>query len=176
MTLDILDSKLTSLRAEAERLQHQWNRTISTVQSDTTLSEVGRREKLEQERATARERMKKLREQEDGLVATKKQALEKSLFGMSSTDPNRIIAYRDARDRARQLTREDEARELLTSAKLSGDSSLAQAILAAAIPNNWTAIVREYADSNPTAIQNLNDLKTIAEYERQGTGFAYLIM
>ncbi|BBZ62973.1 hypothetical protein [Mycolicibacterium monacense] len=177
MSLAQLESQIDALRAQAERIQSRWARTSESWTNDNTLSDLGKRAKLESERAEVSAKLSDLRKQEKELVIAKKQALEKRLFGLSSvtsSDPGQIIAYRDAQDRAARLTRSDEAAEVFAAAMRSDDKSLAAAVLARALANGWDTIVAEYVKQDPAAREDLDDLAKIQQYNSFEAGLSYI--
>src|SRR4051812_16027645 len=112
MSLAQLEAQIDDLRAKAAGIQSRWARTSDSWTNDNTLSDIGKRAKLDSEHAQVSARLRYLRKQEKELIAAKKQSLERRLFGLSSvtsTDPNQIIVYRDAQDRAAKLTQSDDA-------------------------------------------------------------------
>lgn len=120
-----------------------------------------------------------LRKREKELIANKRQSLERSLFGLTivtSTDPNQVILYRDAQDRAARLIHADDAQELFASAIRSDDKTLAAAVLSRALDNGWNSIIAEYTKQNPSAREQLDDLAKLAEYDSFGANLSYAIL
>lgn len=177
MSLAQLESQIDDLRAEAERLQKRWARTSDSWTNDNTLSDIGKRAKLDSEHAQVSARLRDLRKKETELIAAKKQSLEKRLFGLStvtSSDPSQIVLYRDAQDRAARLTDSDEAAEAFAAARRSDDKTLAAAILARALDAGWSSIVAEYVKQHPTASEDLDDLAKIQQYNSFEAGLSYI--
>jgi hypothetical protein len=127
MSLAQLESQIADLRAQAERIQNRWPRTSDSFANDNTLSDIGKRAKLDTERERVKSRLSALRKKETELIAAKRQSLEKRLFGLSSvtsSDPGQIIAYRDAQDRAARISDGNTAEEVLAAAMRSDDKTL----------------------------------------------------
>ena len=122
-------------------------------------------------------RLSDLRKQETELITAKTQSLEKALFGLSSVtscDPNQIILYRDAQDRAARLTTADDAQEVFASAMRSEDKTLAAAVLARALAAGWNSIIAEYVRQHPRTGDDVNDLAKIQQYDSFGAGLSYI--
>jgi hypothetical protein len=179
MSLAQLESQIDDLRKQAANIQSRWARTTDLLDADNTLSEIGKRDKLDSEHAQVNARLRDLRKKETELIAAKKQSLEKALFGLSSvasSDPAQILLYRDSRDRAAQLTQSDDAAEVFAAAVRADDRTLAAAILARALDAGWSGIVAEYVKQNPSAGDDLDDLATLLEYNSFEAGLSYATM
>jgi hypothetical protein len=178
MSLAQLEAQIDDLRAKAAGIQNRWARTSDSLNNDINLSDSGKQAKRDSEHAQVNAKLSDLRKQEKEIIVAKRQSLEKRLFGLSSvtsSDPGQIIAYRDAQDRAAQLSDADTAREVLAAAMRSDDKTLAAAVLARALDNGWSGIVAEYVKQNPTAGEDLDDLATIQQYDSFGAGLSYII-
>jgi hypothetical protein len=176
MSLAQLESQINDLRAQAGRIQSRWARTNDLLDADNTLSDTGKRAKLDDEHAQVSAKLSDLRKKEKELITAKRQSLEKSLFGLSSvtsSDPGQIIAYRDAQDRAARLTQVDEAGEAFRTAIRSNDKTLSAAILARALASGWNSIIAEYVKQNPSAKEQLDDLAKIHDYDSFGANLSY---
>lgn len=177
MSLAQLEAQIDDLRAQAERIQTRWARTSETWTNDNTLSDIGKRAKLDDEHAQVSGKLSELRKKETELIAAKKQSLERRLFGLStvaSSDPTQIVIYRDAQDRAARLTDHDDAAEAFAAAQRSDDQTLAAAILARALEAGWTRIVDQYIKHNPTTSEDLADLAKIQQYSPFEAGLSYI--
>jgi hypothetical protein len=161
MSLAQLESQIDDLRAQAASIQKRSARTSDSLANDKTLSDIGRRTKLDTERDRMRDQLRELRKKETELIAAKRQSLERRLFGLSSvtsSDPGQVLLYRDSQDRAARLTHSDEAALVLAAALRSDDKTLAAAVLGRALDAGWTSIINEYLKENPSAGEDLNDL------------------
>ncbi|MGV0740327.1 hypothetical protein ABQF35_28610 [Mycobacterium syngnathidarum] len=177
MSLDKLESQIEDLRAQAERIQSRWARTSASITNDNTLTDIGKKQKLDAEREQVSAKLSDLRKQESELIAAKKQSIEKALFGLGivdSCDTSKILSYRDAQDRAARLEFSAQAEELLASAMLSDDKILATAVLAKALASEWRSVIAQYLKHNPRAADDLNDLTKLQGYSPLEAGFAYI--
>jgi hypothetical protein len=176
MSLTQLESQIDDLRKQAEGIQSRWARSIDLLDTDNTLTDTGKRAKLDNEHAQVSAKLSDLRKKEKQLIADKRQSLEKSLFGLTSvtsSDPGQIIAYRDAQDRAARLTQADEASQVFAAAIRSDDNTLAAAILGRALESGWDSIIAEYIKQNPSAKEQLDDLAKIHDYDSFGASLSY---
>ena len=91
-------------------------------------------------------------------VADHRDELLRRLFsGPAFHDVTSIISFRDAQDRAERLSTPDEAVELLSRARMSGDELLVTAVAlhaAAQVPVSrpWARVLDEWFDGEPTDI------------------------
>lgn len=170
MSLAQLESQIEDLRAQAVSIQKRSNRTKDSITNDRDLSDQGRQTKLDAERDRTLEQLRNLKRKETELINTKKQTLERKLFGLSTvttSDPRQILLYRDSEDRAARLTRSDEAAQVFAAALRSDDKTLAAAVLARALEAGWHSIINEYVSENPSAGEDLKDLAALAELQRR---------
>lgn len=188
MSLNQLISQIEDLRAQVASRHKREALTRDSVTRDRTLSDTGKREKIDSERTQAKSELSALRTRETELIEAKRQSLERRLFGLTttnSTDPNQLIAYRDAQDRASKLTEVAAATALFESATRSGDRTLAAAVVARAlsvvssslaVDSGWARIVNEYAEQYPSAGEDLADLVNLPKLQRRlsvGAALAY---
>jgi hypothetical protein len=176
MSLAQLESQIDDLRAQAASIQKRSARTSDSLANDKTLSDIGRRTKLDTERDRMRDQLRELRKKETELIAAKRQSLERRLFGLSSvtsSDPGQVLLYRDSQDRAARLTHSDEAALVLAAALRSDDKTLAAAVLGRALDAGWTSIINEYLKENPSAGEDLNDLAKLQRYQSFEATIAY---
>lgn len=170
MSLAQLKSQIEDLRAQAASIQKRSDRTKDSIANDRNLSEAGRQTKLNAERDRNLEQLRDLKRRETDLIYTKKQTLERKLFGLSavtSSDPGQVLLYRDSQDRAARLTRSDEATQVFTAALRSDDKTLAAAVLARALESRWHSIINQYVGENPSAGEDLKDLASLAELQQR---------
>ncbi|BDD83342.1 hypothetical protein TPB0596_31050 [Tsukamurella pulmonis] len=108
-----------------------------------------------------------LHAREKSAVKTHKERLERNLFGLpasASSDPAKIVSFRDAQARARALDNGGDAMELYESATRSGDTVLAAAVVERALVRGWSPIKADYLERNNGAGAALDDLAALAHY------------
>jgi hypothetical protein len=169
MSLEFIEGKIDDIRAEAADLVDQYSRTQDEVSRDPNLTDAGKREHLAPIHESVSEQLKALRQREKDIVKTKRESLERSVFGLpagTTSDPARLVSFRDAQDRANRLTDRDEAEQAYKSALRSDDRVLAQAILSQALTRGWSNVTNDYLERNPQSRADLNDLEAIGQYEQ----------
>ncbi|OBK70264.1 hypothetical protein [Mycobacterium sp. 1274761.0] len=173
MSLTDLQTEVEGYRAEAGQLAEEFTRVHAEVADDPNLTPAGKREHLEPLHREVTEQISALHAREKAAVKTAKERLERRVFGLApsaSSDPARIVSFRDAQARARELEDSDDAQEIYQSALRSGDTILATAILEKALVRGWHSIKRDFLERNPTTESDLDDLSALAKY--QGNGLA----
>lgn len=112
MSLEFIDGKIEDIRAQATRLAEDYSRTQHEVSRDPNLTDIGKREYLAPLHEELGEKLKALRQQEKDVIKTKRESLERNVFGLpagTTSDPARLVSFRDAQDRANRLTDRDDA-------------------------------------------------------------------
>lgn len=169
MSLDFVEGKIDEIRTQAADLIEDYSRTQAEVASDPNLTPAGKREHLASIHESVSEKLKALRQQEKDVVRTKREKLERSVFGLpagTAGNPAQLVSFRDAQDRANRLTDRADAEAAYQSALRSDDTVLAQAILAQALTRGWTNVTKDYLSRNPSAREDLDDLAAIKQYEQ----------
>ncbi|GAS95647.1 uncharacterized protein RMCC_2613 [Mycolicibacterium canariasense] len=171
MSLEDLQAEVQGYRDQAGQLTEEFSQLHAQIESDPSLTTTGKRDRLEPLHAEVVEQISALHAREKAAVKTVKETLERRVFGLSpsaSSDPAKVVSFRDAQARARQLEDADDAAELYESAKRSGDSVLAAAILERALIRGWSAIKQDYLERNATTRSDLDDLEALAKYGNNG--------
>lgn len=168
MSLAELQTEVEGYRAEAGRLAEEYAARQAEVADNPNFTPAGKREHLEPYHYEVVEQIRELREREKSAVQAAKETLERRVFGLSpaaSSDPARIVSYRDAAARVRQLEDADEAQEIYQSALRSGDQVLATAVLERALVRGWGSIKRDFLSRNAGVGRDLDDLEALAKYD-----------
>ncbi|MCV7287273.1 hypothetical protein H7J87_18285 [Mycolicibacterium wolinskyi] len=171
MSLEALQAEVESYRDEAGQLAEEFSRVHAEVADDPNLTPVGKRERLEPLHHQLTEQMSALHAREKAAVKSTKEKLERRVFGLSpsaSSDPAKVVSFRDAQARARELEDSDEAEQLYQSALRSGDNILATAVLEKALVRGWSSIKDDFLSRNATTRDDLEDLAALARYSNNG--------
>jgi hypothetical protein len=171
MSLEALQTEVEGYRTKAGDLAEEFQRVHAEVSADPSLTPVGRRERLEPLHRDVTEQIGALRASEKAAVKNAKETLERKVFGLSpsaSSDPARIVSFRDAQSRARDLEDKDDAEQLYESAKRSGDDTLAAAVLEKALVRGWSNIKTDFLERHATTRDDLDDLTALAKYADNG--------
>lgn len=168
MSLTDLQAEVESYRAEAGQLAEEYAQRQAEVAANPNFTPAGKREHLEVYHGEVVSQISELREREKSAVKAAKESIERRLFGLApsaSNDPARIVSFRDATARARQLEDADEAAEIYQSALRSGDQVLATAVLERALTRGWPSIKQDFLERNQGARSDLDDLEALARYD-----------
>ncbi|WP_368834361.1 hypothetical protein [Mycobacterium intracellulare] len=168
MSLTDLQAEVESYRAEAGQLAEEYAQRQAEVAANPNFTPAGKREHLEVYHGEVVSQISELREREKSAVKAAKESIERRLFGLApsaSNDPARIVSFRDATARARQLEDADEAEEIYHSALRSGDQVLATAVLERALVRGWSSIKADFLERNQAARSDLDDLAALAKYQ-----------
>lgn len=162
-------------RQKALRLLDAHNQRMADINANADLNPEAKARHIATSWATTKRDLAALQAEEQNSFAQRKTDLERNLFGhyaSGNSGPDRIIAVRDAEDRASQLQSDDEAQALFERASRNGDAMLAKSVAAAAINNGWQNTAGAYLKANPTAEKYLEEINAI---ERQQTDPAALL-
>jgi hypothetical protein len=175
MSLEALYAEVEGIRTEAGHLAEEYSRVHAEVIADPSLTAVGRRERLEPLHREMTEQVGALHAREKAAVKSAKEKLERRLFGLSpaaSSDPARVVSFRDAQSRARELEDKDDAEQIYQSALRSGDDVLATAVLEKALVRGWSSIKADFLERNAGTRNELDDLAALAKYANNGLAAA----
>ncbi|WP_449408864.1 hypothetical protein [Microbacterium maritypicum] len=161
MSMIILNSAIDRLQAGPAKKKTSYNQRVDAIRDNRSLSPEGKSQQIATLYAAGKKRLDDMHAKERSAIASERAALERSIFGSIVTDPSSVIAYRDAQDRATQLREEDSDRasDMLRSATLSNDSTLAAAVLGCGVTLSaspfgvtprWQRVVDLYAAENPS--------------------------
>jgi hypothetical protein len=167
-TLPDLQAEIESYRTEAGELAEHFSQVHAQVEADPNLSLKGKREQLEPLHIEVTEQITALRNREKAAVKTAKESIERRVFGISpsaSNDPAKVVSFRDAQARARELEDSRDAEDIYESALRSGDNILASAILEKALVRGWSKIKDDYLTRHAGTRNDLDDLAALAKYQ-----------
>lgn len=160
MALTKLEAEIDQNREAAQSAIRQFQHTATATRADTNLSDAGKQKLIADAYLLTKEALHQHRTAENAVISTTRTTLERKLFGQTSTDPSSIIAYRDAQDRVRAIEPGGEAQalDMLRTARLSGDTTLAAALVARATEAGWREVIDAYKNDNPSGAADLQDL------------------
>ncbi|MGM1017998.1 MAG: hypothetical protein ACQEW8_10720 [Actinomycetota bacterium] len=154
--LDRLDEQLRSVRKHADAKTDEL-RANPALTADWKVRQIARVwiDARENERAILHERSE--------AVDTIASQVERTAFGLTTSDPATVIAYRDAQDRADDLPEtqngEQKALRILDRAILSNDDTMTAAIVRRSLESNWGSVVSRYKSAYPSRAENLTALE-----------------
>ncbi|WP_144033087.1 hypothetical protein [Mycolicibacterium vaccae] len=147
----------------------EFTRVRDTVSADRTLAIEGKWEHLEPLHNEITEQIRERHAREKAAVKRAKEKLERRVFGLSpsaATDPARVVSFRDAQSRARQLEDRDDAEEIYQSALRSGYDIMATAVLERALVRGWSTIKEDWLERNAGTRDALDDLSALAKFSK----------
>jgi hypothetical protein len=169
MSVKDLEEKIDRLRAEAAGVQGDLRARRAAIDADESLSLQGKTAAKDAATAAAKADLVKLRDREKQMVADRIDQINRTLGGFTAgADPSAIIAFRDAYDRAEAIAERDVAMQILERARTVGDKVLAAAIMRRALDQGWRAVYDRYVEAYPTSKADVDDLRTLEEFLKDG--------
>ncbi len=144
-----LNSITHGKKEEASAIKAAHAEARKTIQSDLTLSPIGQREKLDALAAATKTALGNLKQRQDDAVKGLRDTLEKQLRGSQPADASSVLLRRDARDRARKISDQREALEVLEDAVANGDVEMANAVGIRARNHGWIAAAEAWKAAYP---------------------------
>lgn len=151
---------------QAEQEQAAFSAQVARIQADPMISSQGRRIGLAKAYTRHKSTMDALSASLTNATAAAGDALEKSLWGADLSKGADAISWRDAQDRAANLSTPAEAAALLQRAELTGDTHLSKAVAHEAYLNarhpltgaGWGDLLDTYASRRPEVATEINQL------------------
>ena len=138
--------KLDDARGAMKDLRESQSAALKQLREDRNLSANGRLRKVADIHKDHRDRAAALRKKFDTGNETSRAVLQRQLFGIPHG--TEAADYRDAAGRVGELTGTDQLREVIASARLSGDTTLERAAAARAYTLGHQDLVDDYAATN----------------------------
>ena len=140
-------SYYTGKKAAVAGIQRRLDEQLNTIRNNRSYSDSGRKSEMAKRVLVARAEMNKMKSNFAAERQARGENLHRIVFGNTSgATAAELIADRDARDRAGQLSTLEDANAMLRRANQNGDESLAKAVAEAAFNRGWTDVARDYAD------------------------------
>lgn len=167
MALTKLNEKLNTYRDTAATIRATQARDIEQIRTNPMLSADGKTAAIAKIHGENAQRIKDLEASERTALTEQRLELERSLFGQFDTEPAAVLNYRDAQERVARLTPDDHpaARQLLHTAQISGDTTLAAALLGKALSSGWSDIITSYSEQHPEKAVQLRDLSDVIHFQ-----------
>lgn len=159
-----------------QTITERLNETVAAARANSNLSADGRKRIVAAAYMKADNAVAKIKAQEAEQRASARRSAEDHLFAprwSERGDPNAMMLYRDANDRASRLTSSDEAIRLLESSALGGDDMMARAILGQGMRDpRLQGIVEKYIEVMPRDTQAIDDLLELNAADAQASSRA----
>lgn len=141
------------------------NRNADYIRNNKNLTPEGQRKQIAANYLQYKKQIAALEAEDKAARASKADSLRRTLFGLSSSDANATISYRDAQDRVAAIKDENQALELLDRADLGNDEILTKAIVGRAAEAGWGNLVNTYTAKHPYYGSKLQELASIHQQE-----------
>ena len=176
MPLDVLNSQVDTIRAEAARTQHTYSEQAKSVDSDSSLSNEGKAVQKRQINEAAKASLSRLRQKETEAINMKVRDLERVLDSKVGSTASDIIAFRDAQDRAERFENPEDATKALKRAIRTDDKVLAHAIFRRGIESNWRSVLAAFGNAYPDKQDLVGELAYLREAQTNtfGRGMHYM--
>lgn len=149
----------------AQSMRDQYTREVERIRSDIGYTDAGRRAQIARVYTDTRHSLDAMRKELHDKINAHERTLTRQLFSAPDPSPAGLMAHRDARQRAAQLTSKDAALNALDVAHLDGDISLARAIAHHAHQNRWTEVLDAHTTAHPGVTDTLNELDNLPRGE-----------
>jgi hypothetical protein len=133
--------------ANAEKIREKLHQDLDTLEQGADLTDLAKRDRGDELRQQARERMGELRTGYEQRRRELDLQVRQAAFGAAPTSAAGVTAFRDAADRASSLEGPADAQRAMRQALATGDSELARAIAAHAHDHGWVDTVRAWGDA-----------------------------
>lgn len=146
-------------RALAVKDAHQSAR--QEIRNDPMKSDMAKRDHLGDLDKQTRSTLDGIKVEQESYVRRLHDRLEQELRGDQPADANSVMLRRDAADRARHITEEDEALAVLSDAVHGGDDTLAHAMGYRARQSGWVDVLDAYKVSQPQSADAASALAVV---------------
>lgn len=144
-----LKSSIGRFRERALTVKENYRTKRLEILNDDMRSDVAKQTDLAKLADETGATLKDLRSEQDSYVKGVRDRVERALLGSQPTDANSVLLRRDAADRARRISDEDEAMSMLRDAARGGDDSLAHAVGYRARSSGWVDVLDAYRETHP---------------------------
>jgi hypothetical protein len=140
----------TDQPTEAEAARQTAQAKIDTIRNTASLSPDGKRSAIARTYLQMKTKLDALQSTAVDTRTKREDELKRKLFGIPNTaDGTASLSYRDAQDRAAQLTDEPTANSMLTRAQNAGDDLLVRAVIGQAFASQWSTVINAYETLYP---------------------------
>ena len=146
--------------AQAATIRDAFATTVTGLRNDRTLTPPALKLALARAWLAAYAKMATLRSAGNAALNSSLDDLEQAVFGppVALAGAEDTMSWRDAQDRADQVTSEQDAMAMLIRAGRSDDTLLARAVCVRAIAMGWRNVARSYFDEHPDFAAKYGDL------------------
>lgn len=165
-----LGYSLTGFRDRAHEVTRAYPVARQQILDDPMISDLAKKEKLAELNKQTRDQLVGIRAEQDAYVQGLRDKIERQLRGNQPTDANSVMLRRDAADRARRITDQQEAVDALNDAIANGDEVMAHALGNRGRNTGMTGVVDTWQAAFPETAESATAL---AYVEANTSGAAY---
>ncbi len=153
--------RIKELRDSNSSANREHARAIDAINNDASLSEHGKKERIDALEADRTAQRRKSIDEEKQIITNKIGELERRLDGFVGWSNENIMAFRDAQDRAENIDDPDKAASVMARAIRTNDRTLAHALYRRAVEHRWDEASRAFATDNPSVAQLVTDVQKL---------------
>ncbi|MTE22651.1 hypothetical protein [Microbacterium sp. ZXX196] len=165
-----LESAMHGFRDRAASVKAAHRTAREGILADEMASDLAKQTRIDELSAQTRGKLDAIRKEQDERVRSIRDRLERELLGDQPSDANSVLLRRDAADRARRISGEGEALDVLRDAVRGGDESLAHAVGHRARHEGWVDTLDAYREAHP---QSADSAVALAFVESATSGASY---
>lgn len=156
-----LKTKINEYHERANAVKDAYRTQRQAILADTRLSREAKEEDLAKLSAATRAELDGIKAEQQSYVEGLRSQLESQLRGNQPKDADAVLLRRDASDRTRKLTDQDEALDILNDAIANGDESMAHALGGRARNAGWQKVGEAYMAAFPETADSAAALATV---------------
>lgn len=162
-----LKSKVEGFHSRATAVKEAYRSKRQDILGDARLSQEAKKDDLAKLAEATSSELKSIQEEQTSFVQGLRGDVERALLGEQSTDASSVLLRRDAAQRARQITTEAEAIEILNDAVRSGDESMTHAVGYRARNSGWIDALDAYRVAQPETADTAAALAVVENLESE---------
>ncbi|OBI37193.1 hypothetical protein A5709_15285 [Mycobacterium sp. E1386] len=154
-------AQLDDAKKAMAKVKAEFNAEVARIRNSNLYTDAGRRQEIARALIKTRAKADALKANYGVDNEFKRATLSSRIFGLpADADAATVMIFRDAADRAAQLTDSDRAAATLKRALEHGDTVLARAVASHAHGKRWHDVTETYAQAvgKTAALEELNDL------------------
>ncbi|WP_447652977.1 hypothetical protein [Microbacterium sufflavum] len=154
-------TRIKALRDSNKAASSEHGRAIQNINSDPALSDQGKKERIDELERDRDVQRKASIAAEKEIIKNKISEIERRLDGYVGYTSDNIMAFRDAQDRAENISDAEKAATVMARALRTNDRTLAHAVFRRAVEERWDDARRAFANENPTIAQLVGDIQKL---------------
>jgi hypothetical protein len=156
-----LPARITAFHEQASTVKENYRTQRQAILSDTRLSKEAIKEDLEALSKATRAKLDDIKAEQEAYVRGLHSQLDQQLRGKQPSSADAVLLRRDASDRTRRITDQDEALDVLNDAIQNSDDTLAHAIGTRSRNAGWQKVGELYTSTFPDTADAAAALATV---------------